>query len=164
MTNIEMTTATCAIAATLAVPEGTGPRPGVVVVHDAFGLSEDIRRNTQRFADNGILAIAPDLFSRGTYVRCVRTVLRSMAQRTGEAVDDLLAARGSRLAVYSPTGKTAPGRLESPDSAWAVASHLSWAPKGLMRQHPSIRQSFETSVSSLRALVLWWRATARRTH
>ncbi|MCB0950047.1 MAG: dienelactone hydrolase family protein [Mycobacterium sp.] len=89
-----MPTATGPVSAVLAVPAGSGPWPGVVVVHDALGLSDDIRRNTERFADNGFLAIAPDLFSRGSYVRCVRTVLRSMAQRKGEAVDDLNAARG----------------------------------------------------------------------
>lgn len=105
VTNTEIRTATGAVSATLAVPERNGPWPGVVVVHDALGLSEDIRRNTRRFADNGILAVAPDLFSRGTYMRCVRTVLRSMAQRTGEAVDDLLAARGVLADRQDCTGK-----------------------------------------------------------
>jgi carboxymethylenebutenolidase len=93
VTTIEVATPTGPISAALAVPGGTGPWPGVVVVHDAFGLSDDIRRNTSRFADNGFLGVAPDLFSRGNYVRCVRTVLRSMAAREGEAIDDLHAAR-----------------------------------------------------------------------
>lgn len=75
------------------------------MVHDALGLSDDIRRNTGRFADNGILAIAPDLFARATYLRCVRAVLRSMARRTGEAVDDLLAAREVLVDRPDCTGK-----------------------------------------------------------
>ncbi|MBX7433541.1 dienelactone hydrolase family protein [Mycobacterium sp. Y57] len=93
MTTIEVPTPTGTISAALAVPDDSGPWPGVVVVHDGFGLSDDIRRNTARFADNGYLALAPDLFSRGSYVRCVRAVLRSMARRSGQAVDDLDAAR-----------------------------------------------------------------------
>jgi carboxymethylenebutenolidase len=105
VTTVEVATATGPIPAALAVPTGQGVWPGVVVVHDAFGMSDDIRRNARRFADNGYLAIAPDLFSRGGYVRCVRTVLRSMAQRSGEAVDDLQAARALLAARPDCTGK-----------------------------------------------------------
>ena len=93
MTDVEVPTPAGPIPAALAVPVGQGPWPGVVVVHDAFGLTADIRRNTARFADNGYLALAPDLYSRGGAVRCVRTVLRALAQRRGQAVDDLQAAR-----------------------------------------------------------------------
>ncbi len=119
VTGVEVTTGTGPIPAALAVPAGTGPWPGVVVVHDAFGLTADIRRNTARFADNGYLALAPDLFSRGRYVKCVRTVLRQLAQRSGQAVEDL---RG-RARACSPIARTAPGGSGSPASAWAVASH-----------------------------------------
>lgn len=105
VTTVEVATATGSIPATLAVPTGQGVWPGVVVVHDGFGLSDDIRRNAQRFADNGYLAIAPDLFSRGGYVRCVRTVLRAMAERSGEAVDDLHAARAVLADRPDCTGK-----------------------------------------------------------
>ncbi|AFM18823.1 dienelactone hydrolase-like enzyme [Mycolicibacterium chubuense NBB4] len=102
--DVDVATPTGPIRAALAVPAGAGPWPGVVVVHDAFGLSDDIRRNTRRFADNGYLAIAPDLFSRG-YVRCVRSVMRSMAQRSGQAVDDLTAARSVLADRSDCTGK-----------------------------------------------------------
>jgi carboxymethylenebutenolidase len=105
VTTVEVATPTGPLAAALAVPGGAGPWPGVVVVHDAFGLSDDIRRNTRRFADNGYLAIAPDLFSRGRYSRCVRSVIRAMAQRSGEAVDDLEAARAVLAGRPDCTGK-----------------------------------------------------------
>lgn len=93
LTDTSMATPTGLIPAALAVPAGSGPWPGVVVVHDGFGLSADIRRNTKRFADNGFLAVAPDLFSRGGYLRCVTAVMRSMSRHSGQAVDDLTAAR-----------------------------------------------------------------------
>ena len=49
----------------VARPAGDGqPRGGVVVVQEAFGLTDHIRRVTQRVADAGWLAIAPALFHR----------------------------------------------------------------------------------------------------
>jgi carboxymethylenebutenolidase len=105
MTDVEVPTPAGPIPAALAVPVGQGPWPGVVVVHDAFGLTADIRRNTARFADHGFLALAPDLYSRGSYVRCVRTVLRALAQRRGQAVDDLQAARALLAERQDCTGK-----------------------------------------------------------
>ncbi|MDT7799672.1 MAG: carboxymethylenebutenolidase, partial [Actinomycetota bacterium] len=42
----------------LAEPEGPGPHPGVVLIHDAFGLSQDTRTITDRFAGEGFLALS----------------------------------------------------------------------------------------------------------
>ncbi len=105
LTTTQVPTADGHISAALAVPSGPGPWPGVVVVHDGFGLSDDIRSNTKRFADNGYLAIAPDLFSRGRYVQCIRAVMRSMANRSGQAVADLDAARDVLADRSDCTGK-----------------------------------------------------------
>jgi carboxymethylenebutenolidase len=38
--------------------------PGVIVVHEAFGLNDHIRDVARRFAALGYLALAPDLYSR----------------------------------------------------------------------------------------------------
>jgi carboxymethylenebutenolidase len=63
----------------LAVPppaeHGDGPFPGVVVLHETFGLNDDIRRIATRFAANGYVAIAPDLFSHGNRALCLSRVL-----------------------------------------------------------------------------------------
>ena len=34
----------------LALPDGAGPFPGVVVIHEAYGLTDNIREIAQRFA------------------------------------------------------------------------------------------------------------------
>lgn len=45
-------------------PEGPGPHPGVVVIMEAFGVVPHIQDLTRRFAGEGYVAIAPDLYYR----------------------------------------------------------------------------------------------------
>lgn len=77
----------------LAEPAGAGPWPGVVVVHEIFGLTDDIRRQADRFADAGYLALAPDLYSWGSTARCLVSTFRAAASGRGRAVDDIQHAR-----------------------------------------------------------------------
>ena len=46
-----------------AVPDGDGPFPAVLVLHDRFGLSPHARNVTNRLAHAGFYALAPDLYS-----------------------------------------------------------------------------------------------------
>jgi carboxymethylenebutenolidase len=48
----------------LARPRAAGSYPGLVVVHEIFGVNEHIRDVTRRFAQAGFIAFAPNLFSR----------------------------------------------------------------------------------------------------
>ena len=48
----------------MAKPQGDGPFPGVVVIHEAFGLVQHTRELVHRFAAAGYVAIAPNLYSR----------------------------------------------------------------------------------------------------
>ena len=52
------------INAYLAMPEGQGPFPGVVVLQEIFGVNDHIRDVTKRFAKAGYVAIAPALYQR----------------------------------------------------------------------------------------------------
>jgi carboxymethylenebutenolidase len=81
------------LRAYLAVPDGAGPWPGVVVVQDAFGLTDDLRDQTDRLAAYGYLALTPNLYAAGGGVRCVVAVLQAARTGTGRAFEDLEAAR-----------------------------------------------------------------------
>jgi carboxymethylenebutenolidase len=78
----------------LAVPaEGAGPWPGVVVIHEAFGLNADIRAKADHMAANGYVALAPDLFERRAWIRCVRSAFTQIRAQSGPAFETLDAAR-----------------------------------------------------------------------
>src|SRR5438094_5785004 len=50
------------IQAYLAVPEGKGPFPAIVVIQEWWGLNDWIKENAKRFAEKGYVALAPDLY------------------------------------------------------------------------------------------------------
>ena len=55
----------------LARPDGAGPFPGVVVIHEAFGLNDNIRDVCDRFAQEGYLALGVDLFAGRIRAVCI---------------------------------------------------------------------------------------------
>jgi carboxymethylenebutenolidase len=77
----------------LAVPAGTGPWPGVVVISDIIGMTRDLRNQTDWLASEGYVAVAPDLFFRGSKAMCLRTIFRDALAHKGQTFDDLEAAR-----------------------------------------------------------------------
>ena len=44
----------------VAAPESGVPHPGVVVLHEMWGLNDDMRRICRRFADEGVGAMRAD--------------------------------------------------------------------------------------------------------
>lgn len=86
-------------------PVGTGPWPAAVVVHDAFGLTDHTREHADRLAAAGYLAVVPDLYGRGSAVRCVRQTFRELGARRGRAFDDLEAVRTWAASRPDTTGK-----------------------------------------------------------
>lgn len=87
-------------------PSGPGPWPGVVVIHELFGLNDDIRKKADAFAARGYLALAPDLYDGQSWVRCVRSAFRQLRARSGSAFTALEAARDFLAARADGTGKT----------------------------------------------------------
>ena len=53
------------LAGYLARPAGSGPWPGVLLVHEIFGVDDVMRRHAQRMARAGYLTLAVDLYSDG---------------------------------------------------------------------------------------------------
>jgi dienelactone hydrolase len=49
----------------LAVPDGPGPHPGVLVMHSALGLGDLVRRRAGDLAALGYVALAPDMYGVG---------------------------------------------------------------------------------------------------
>jgi carboxymethylenebutenolidase len=52
------------MSAYVARPEQRGPHPGLLVFQEAFGVNRHIRNVSERFAAEGYVAIAPELFHR----------------------------------------------------------------------------------------------------
>ena len=96
-----------ATPAYLAVPASSpGPWPGVVVIHEAFGLNADIRGHADRLAALGYLALAPDLNEGRPWLRCVRAMIGQLHAGSGPAFDTLDACRSWLAGRADCTGKT----------------------------------------------------------
>lgn len=104
MTTIKIDTPGGPIDALLSIPDGQGPWPGVVVVHDAIGYGQDNESTSARIASAGFVAITPKLYSRGGMLRCVTRVFRELQSQRGRALDDILAARDHLQSLPQCTG------------------------------------------------------------
>ncbi|GAA4538450.1 dienelactone hydrolase family protein [Amycolatopsis samaneae] len=89
----------------LAEPDGDGPHPAVVIIHDVTGLTQDARNITDRFAAEGYLALSPNMYARGGLVRCVKGVFQNLFAQQGRAFDDIEASRQLLAAREDCTGK-----------------------------------------------------------
>lgn len=87
----------------LAQPHGTGPWPGVIVLHEIFGLNDDIREKADRIASMGYAALAPDLLDGlGPAPVCMVRLMRALSSTERGVFADIEAARtwlGSQTGV-----------------------------------------------------------------
>ncbi len=105
VTTIQMDTPAGPIDALLDIPDGPGPFPGVVVVHDAIGYQPDKESISENIAAAGYIALTPNLFARGGRARCITKVMRDLMTKRGHALDDILAARDHLLSMPECTGR-----------------------------------------------------------
>ena len=77
----------------LARPSTPGPWPGVVVLHELVGQDDVARRQADRLAAAGYLALLPDLFSDGGALRCLKATFAALKAQRGRAFQDIEASR-----------------------------------------------------------------------
>ena len=74
----------------LARPLGSGLFPGVIVIHEVFGLVEQTKEIVRKFAAHGYIAIAPDLYSREGHGD-LETIVAEVRQKGGLADSQVIA-------------------------------------------------------------------------
>ena len=105
MSDTEIRTATRQLPAYLATPISPQPWPGVVIVHDAFGMTEVLRRHADWLAGEGFLTAAPALYREGRKLACVRAAFRELAAGHGPMFDDIDATRAWLAAQPGCSGR-----------------------------------------------------------
>jgi len=105
VTTVEIETPAGPIDALLDIPDGQGPWPGVVVIHDALGYGPDKESINATIARAGYVALTPNLFARGGRVRCIPKVMRELLTRQGRSLEDVLAARDHLLSLPQCTAR-----------------------------------------------------------
>jgi len=65
------------MSAFISRPE-VGEYPGIIVIHEAFGLNEQIRGVARRYAQEGFVTIAPNLFTRNGEVMNEKNIESAM--------------------------------------------------------------------------------------
>jgi carboxymethylenebutenolidase len=78
----------------MARPEGEGPFPGIVVIHEIYGLNENIKDIAHRFAEQGYVALAVDLFTGRNRTICMVRVIGGLLLNSlnNSGIADLKAA------------------------------------------------------------------------
>jgi carboxymethylenebutenolidase len=81
----------------LAIPEGKGPFPGIVVIQEWWGLNDWMKDQAKRLAKQGYVALVPDLYrgkvatDRKTAQSLMQGMPQDRAMRDLKAATDLLA-------------------------------------------------------------------------
>ena len=98
----------------LALPK-SGKGPAVIIIQEIFGVNSHIRAVAEQYAQDGYVALAPDIFWRTqprvelTYVGADRDKGIEILQKTdvGLAVADISATAAALRAMPEVTGKVA---------------------------------------------------------
>ncbi|MGI8575624.1 MAG: dienelactone hydrolase family protein [Egibacteraceae bacterium] len=79
---MQRTTTTDGTTVEALLPVASSPVAGLVLVHEAWGLNDDIREIARRLAEHGYAVAAPDLYSGGVRPLCLVRTLRDAMSGT----------------------------------------------------------------------------------
>src|SRR6516225_1181160 len=89
----------------IALPAGSGKAPGLVLVQEWWGVNDHIRSLADRFAAEGFITLAPDLY-HGTVAKKADEAARLMNELDGKrAMDDIAGAVAFLAAHPRVSGK-----------------------------------------------------------
>jgi carboxymethylenebutenolidase len=74
-------------------PVDPGPWPGVVMIHEAWGIDDVLRRQAARLASAGYVVVAPDLLGEGLRMRCMAAAMKALQARQGRPFEVVEACR-----------------------------------------------------------------------
>ncbi|HVO87787.1 MAG TPA: dienelactone hydrolase family protein [Casimicrobiaceae bacterium] len=140
----------------------TEPAPGVIVLMEAYGLNDFVRRVCNQFAKQGYAAIAPDIYHGDTFAYSDR---EGAIARIGKVDDDevmtevgrsidMLAQRGARGGKVAIVGFCMGGRLAFLANAVhgnRLASSVSFYGGGISPANPGKRKPLLDRVADLKA-------------
>lgn len=91
----------------LALPAGDAPAGAVILVHEWYGLNDDMRRLAERFAADGFIALAVDLYDGRVATAAPEAMQLSSALKTPDAVRIVAAAAEVLRALPRCNGRVA---------------------------------------------------------
>ncbi len=100
--------------------QGSGPAPGVLIVHGTWGLNRDVRLLARTLANRGVVACAPDLYDgifAGSRLGAAELVESVSAERAGRTI---AAARAALQADPRVGGKPVVLLVLGHGARWAV--------------------------------------------
>ena len=77
------------VQAYVARPQGSGPFPVVIMIHEFFGLNESIIGKAEGLAEEGYLVVAPDTFRGSTTAWIPRAIYQVISTRPEQINQDL---------------------------------------------------------------------------
>jgi len=145
----------------LAVPDGAGPWPGIVVIHDILGFRGDVRDQADRLAGHGYVVAAPRLYSRGNKPGCLIATIKAAVSGAGPAFADLDATRAWLAARADCTGRVGIlGFCIGGDFALLCAPRYDFAAASV--NYGSVPKDPETALAGSCPVVGSWGAHDRR--
>jgi carboxymethylenebutenolidase len=150
---ITVSTADGPMHAYLAEPDGAGPYSGILVLQEAYGVNHYVKSVVERLADEGYVALAPELFHRsGTHVEVpYGDVERAMQALETLDNDKLEEDAGAAVAALRARPDVDPKRIGVvgfcvggfaavlTGLTTAVAAVVAYYPGGLIRDRPRFK-------------------------